>query len=336
MQGSHEPKDAVQQYRPRDEHSGRRDNRRMKAFVIPGAGRTGQIVLTDIPQPAIDADEVLVRMQAVGVGSHDRWAIPGNARFPYAIGLEGAGTIEEAGQGVTAYQPGDKVIVQQGMLQPKGGTWAEYAAVHEQSLIAIPNGLEITQAAGIPIAGSTALEGIRALRLQPGNTLFVAGASGAIGTLAIQLATSHGYRVGASASQPNHDYLRELGVELAVDYRDQDWVAKVREWMPDGVDAALAIQPGTGTSSLPVVRDGGQVVTISGDRVVPERQIRVEQIEHHPETRKELIQLVSDVAAGRMRVIIESTYPFEQGLEALQKTEARHARGKTVLTMDAC
>jgi NADPH:quinone reductase-like Zn-dependent oxidoreductase len=222
-----------------------------------------------------------------------------------------------------------------GMPHPKGGSWAEFVAVSAESLTALPDELGFPEAAAIPIAGSTALEGIKALGLDRGSTLFIAGASGAISTLALQLATMRGYRVAASASTPNHAYLQALGAELAVDYRDPEWVRQVVRWAPDGVDAALAIQPGTGSASLPVVRNGGKIVTISGDQVTAEREITIEQVLHHPETRLELSQLAADVAAGRVRVIVDRTDPLEEGLAALEKAESRHAQGKVILTMMA-
>lgn len=304
----------------------------MKAIGIRRPEHMQDLTLMDIPVPEIDENEVLVRIQAAGVGIHDRWALPPNPRFPYAIGLEGAGVIEQVGGAVTGFEPGGRVMYST-MQQPKGGTWAEFAAVSAESLIAMPDGLGFMEAAALPVAGATALEGIKALALDQTDTVFIAGASGAIGTLAIQLATMRGYRVAASASPKNHEYMRSLGAELAVDYRDPDWTKHVLRWMPEGVDAALAIQPGTGTTSLQVVRDGGKVVTISGDQVSSERKITVEQAMHHPETQKDLSQLAADAAAGRVRVVVEHVYPFEQGLEALQKSETRHARGKIVLTM---
>ena len=117
----------------------------MKAIVTPQAGAQGSLVLTDVPVPETDAGEVLVRVRAVGVGVHDRWFMPHDARFPYPIGIEAAGTIEEAGAVVTRFRPGNRV------------------------------------------------------------TVFMAGASGAIGTLAIQLAKRRGGRVAASASARNHE-----------------------------------------------------------------------------------------------------------------------------------
>jgi NADPH:quinone reductase-like Zn-dependent oxidoreductase len=289
------------------------------------------LAVMKIPVPNIEDHEVLVRVAAVGVGIHDQWALPRNPRFPYAIGLEGAGTIEAAGSAVRGFEPGDRVMFST-MPQPKGGAWAEFVAVPAEALTPMPEGLGFTQAAALPIAGTTALEGIKALNLERGDSVFIAGASGAIGTLGIQLAAMRGYRVAASASAKNHDYLRSLGAEFAVDYRDPEWTKQVLRWMPEGVDAALAIQPGTGQASLPVVRNGGKVVTISGDQVMPERKIAVEQIRHHPQTRRELSWLASDVATGRLRVVVERAYPLEEGLAALEKALTRHARGKIILT----
>jgi NADPH:quinone reductase-like Zn-dependent oxidoreductase len=307
----------------------------MKAIGIRHPDQLNDLTLMDIPVPEIDDSEVLVRVQAVGVGIHDRWALPPNPRFPYAIGLEGAGIIEKTGREVTSIAQGDRVMFST-MSQPKGGTWAEFAAVPAASLIAMPEVLGFKEAAALPIAGTTALEGIKALNLDRDDSVFMAGASGAIGTLAIQLATMRGYRVAASASAENHEHLRSLGADLAVDYRDLEWVQQILRWMPGGVDAALAIQPGTGQTSLRVVRGGGKVVTISGDQVTPERKITVEQVMHHPETRRELSQLAADVAAGRVRVVVERAYPFEDALAALEKTMTRHARGKIVLTITDC
>lgn len=304
----------------------------MKAIGIRRPDEADDITLIEVPVPEIDADEVLVRIQAVGVGIHDRWTLPPNPRFPYAIGLEGAGIIVDVGGAVAGVVPGDRVMFTS-MPQPKGGAWAEFAAVSAEALIALPDGLGFAEAAALPIAGSTALEGIKALGLERGGSVFIAGASGAIGTLAIQLATLRGYRVAASASTHNHEYLRSLGAELAVDYRDPEWGEQVVGWMPGGVDAALAIQPGTGTTSLPVVRDGGKVITISGDQVTPERNITIEQVIHHPETRRDLAQLAADVASQQVRVEVERAYPFEEGPAALEKAATRHARGKIILTM---
>lgn len=287
----------------------------------------------DVPVPRIDEDEVLVRVAAVGVGLHDRWFLPPDPVHPYAIGIEGAGTVEQVGRGVHGLEPGQRVMFLSS-LQPKGGTWAELAAVRADALTAVPDGLSLVDAAALPVAGHAALESLAALAAgDEVGSVFVSGASGAIGTLAVQLAVARGYRVGGSASRANHPLLLDLGVELAVDYGDDDWVEQVRCWAPGGVDAALAVPLGAGPAALPVVRDGGRLVTVSGDEVAAERGVTVVQIAHRPETQGELAVLAADVAAGRVRVVIEQVYPFEEAVAALEKTETRHARGKSVLVL---
>lgn len=304
---------------------------KMKAFVRTSP-RDQNVEMAELPIPEIDDNEVLVKVQAFGVGIHDRYFIPNNASFPYVIGIEASGIIVKMGGGVTRFQTEDWVILNSA-LQAKGGCWAEYVAVPQDALIPMPSNMDFTEAAVIPIAGDAALESMRALDLDAGDMLFVAGASGAIGTLVIQLATARGIRVVASASRKNHDYMLSLGAEKTVDYSDPDWKQRVKEWMPEGVSAALAIQPGTVNDCMDIVKDGGKVVTVSGDPTESKRNISVFQFEHHKDTKPALIQLISDIAEGRIRLIIEHIYPFEQALDALEKTETRHARGKVAVSL---
>lgn len=200
-------------------------------------------------------------------------------------------------------------------------------------MIKLPNNLTTEQGASIPIAGKTALECLREINLQKGDRLFVAGASGAIGTIVIQLAKEKGIRISASTSAKNHQYMKSLGAEHTVDYHDLDWILKVKEWATDGVDTALAIQPNTGSDSIKVVKDGGVLITVSGDNqtVIPERAIEVRQMGHQFFTNKELVKLIGKIAQNKVKVVIEKEYPFNEALEALKKTETRSARGKIVV-----
>lgn len=305
--------------------------KQMKAYIRTGA-HTQEVILTDVPVPHIAPDQVLVKVEAFGVGIHDRYFIPQNATFPYVIGSEGAGIIAQCGEGVEGFSEGDRVLFTT-VLQPQGGSWAEYAVTNSAVLIPIPENVTFSQAATIPIAGKTALECMRELDLAEGDRLFVAGASGAIGTFLIQLAAKKGFRVSASASEKNHEYMKSLGLEKAVDYRDPDWKNKIRNWADGGVDAALAIQPGTGADSIQVVKDGGNLITVSGDSagVRPERNITVRQMGHDPGTQEKIKELLQAISAGEIKVVIEKEYSFDEALQALQKTETRHARGKLVV-----
>ncbi len=305
----------------------------MRAIGLRNAA-AGELSVLTIPVPAVGDDELLVRVRAVGVGSHDRWFRPRDARFPCAIGMEASGEIAQVGVAADGFTIGEHVMILSG-TQPKGGTWAEFAAAGVDTLIRMPAGLGFVEAAAIPVAGSAALQGLGSTQLSRGDRLFIAGASGAIGTLAIQLAVARGYRVAASASRRNQTYLSSLGAELAVDYVDDGSIEHMLQWAPGGVDAVLAIQPGTGVRSQPFVRDGGRIITVSGDPFPGERGIHVEQMQHQPQTRDALAALAADVASGKIHVVIGQLYPFDRAIEALEQVETRHARGKIVLTLDA-
>ena len=305
----------------------------MKAYVRINA-LTQEVQLMDVPVPEIQPDEVLIKVEAFGVGIHDRYFIPRDAEFPYTIGSEGAGIIEKAGSAVTGFSIGDRVIFTT-ILQTTGGCWAEYVAAKASGLITLPENLPFAQGAAIPIAGKTALESMRSLQLSKGDTLFIAGASGAIGTMVIQLAAAAGIKVSASASSKNHAYMESLGVEKAVDYNDPAWINKINLWSGGGVAAALAIQPGTGLDSIKVVKDEGRLITVSGDnmQVSPERNVIIEQMGHHADTQKLVVEMVNSISEGKIKILIEKEYSFEDALKALEKTETRHARGKLVVAL---
>lgn len=306
----------------------------MRAFVVTRAGG-GPVELADVPIPQIDDDELLVLVRAVGVGIHDSYFLPSDARYPFTIGIEAAGVVAEVGSCVSAQIPGDRIAFVSSM-QPKGGTWAEYVAVKADALIVpVPSDMDLVDAAAVPVAGNTVLRALRALDAVPaGGSLFIAGGSGAIGTLAIQLARRRGWRVGASASEQNHSYMRSLGAEMVVDYQNRTCPEQIMEWMPAGVDAAIAVQPDTTAGSLSVVRDGGSVISISGDVVEPERGVHVQTVPYQTDVRIELADLMAQIASREIHVEVERVYPFENALDALAKVQTRHARGKLVLRLE--
>lgn len=303
----------------------------IKAYVRTSATDMN-VELVDISCRSVDQGEVRVQMHALGVGIHDRYFIPPDATFPYIIGLEGSGVITEIGAGVGGFSVGDRVMLTS-VLLAKGGCWAESAVVPADALIQMPKEMAFTTAAAIPIAGKTALECLRNLALVAGDSLFIAGASGAVGSLVIQLAAARGIHVCGSASAKNQDYMLSMGAKKVVDYQAPDWKTHVMRWCPAGVTAALAIQPGTGADSIDVTKDGGRVILVSGDHAAPLRGISVAQLQHHDDTAQALPGLVADINAGRISQFIEQVFPFEEALSALRKTETRHARGKTVVNM---
>lgn len=304
----------------------------MKAIVKRSPGQS-DFSYTEVPIPIMDEHEMLVRVKAIGVGIHDGYFLPGNIHYPYPIGIEAAGIIEKAGSRVTGFQEGDRIAFVSSM-QAKGGTWAEYAVVSDQSLIIpIPKGMSFAEAAAVPVAGNTTLKALHALGLKSGNSLFIAGASGAIGTFAIQLAAAQGCTVAGSASERNHDYMKKLGAEKTVDYHDADWPQQIKRWMPGGVDTVMAIQPNTALPSIEVLKDGGRIVSVSGDQFTPPKRIEITPFPYQLGVTEELTHLVNKIHEGDITLTIERTFPFEEGLEALQKVSTRRARGKVVITM---
>lgn len=305
----------------------------MKAFVLDHP-ENGQILLAEVDVPKPGEGELLVKLCAVGVGIHDSYFLPPNVGSRFPIGIEGAGVVQRVGNGVIAYQVGDRIAFVSAM-QPKGGTWAEYAVVDAKSLILpIPTELDFVEAAALPVAGNTVLRAFAAIgKLPEGASIFIAGGSGAIGALAIQLACKRGVHVGASASPHNHGFMRSLGAEKTVDYHDREWVSDILRWKPSGVDAAIAVQPGTSLDSMRVAKDGGRVVSVSGDQVPSERGIAVATVDYQAEVRDELIQMMTDVVENKMHLEIERVYPFDDAAEALSRVQTRHVRGKLVLRM---
>lgn len=302
----------------------------MNAFVRVD-NQIENIKFKKVDVPVIDPTEVLVKVRAFGVGVHDKYFIPKNVTYPYPIGFEATGVIVNKGRDVSGVDLGDRVILSSA-LQPKGGCWAEYVAVSTEMLVTLPDEIDFCEGATLPVAGKTALESLEAVNLKKGDTLFVAGASGAIGTFLIQMAKNKGLRIIASASSKNHAHMLSLGAEQAVDYSDLHWKEHVKEWEPEGVDAAVAIQPKTGKDSMDMVKAGGTMLTVSGDRVDPKRNIRVQQLHHNIGFSQAMKWLITEIQSGKITPVIEKIYRFKQALNALEKVEFGHARGKLTQT----
>lgn len=152
----------------------------------------------------------------------------------------------------------------------------------------------------------------QALHLKYNDKIFIAGASGANGTFAIQLAHKMGCIVSASASKINHFYMKSLGVEKAVDYHDPEWIQQVLDWAPNEVDAAIAIQPNTSIDSMKVVKDGGKIISVSEDQFTTERNIEAVFFPYMMDVKEELINLMDKIAHGEIKCNIENVFNFNE------------------------
>jgi NADPH:quinone reductase-like Zn-dependent oxidoreductase len=212
----------------------------MKAFVLGSYGSSDHLDLTAVDTPVPAADEVLVRVRATSVNPYDWHHMRGEPRIarmmPGTLGLRApklrilgcdmAGQVEAVGADVTGFRPGDDVFA----LLEQGG-FAEYVSVPERLLARKPGNLSYEQAAAVPMAATTALLGLRDVaRIEPGQKVLVNGASGGVGTFAVQIAQALGARADAVCSLPNADLARSIGADDVVDYASQDFTRSGRRY----------------------------------------------------------------------------------------------------------
>ncbi len=321
----------------------------MKAIVGERYGRPNVLELRDVEQPELDDDQVLVRVHASSVNPADWYGVTGFvfARIgngllrpkTAAAGSDVAGRVESVGAAVTTIRPGDEVF------GTATGAWAEYASAHEIRLAPKPAGISFTEAAALPIAGCTALQALRGHgRLEPGQKVLINGASGGVGTYAVQLAKSLGAQVTAVCSTRNVELARSLGADRVVDYTQEDFTRLgVRH------DLLLDIVGSRSLGALQRVLTHDATVVVIGGRMtyrglgplphlgatlatskLRRRAVRffVAKIE-----RDDLAHLASLLEAGTIRSVIDRTYPLEQAPDALAYLGEGHAHGKIVVTV---
>jgi NADPH2:quinone reductase len=308
----------------------------MRAIAIEEFGGSDKLQLVDLPTPELGAEEVLIRVHAAGVGPWDvmsREGIFGDREFPFVPGFEPAGIVEAVGGDVEDFDEGDEVYA----YRFPGGGYAEYVTASQGITARKPGALSFEETAGVPVAGTTAHQGlVDELGVQEGETVLITGASGGVGTMAVQIASNIlGARVIGTASTRNHEYLRELGADEAIDYNG-DWVAAVREVALDGVDAVLECAGGdTLERSFEALRDEGRVAYIVPVEEEPEppRGISAHFFSAQPDGGR-LSALASMFDAGQLRMNLQEVVPLEEAARAHETVEEGHTRGKVVLSVD--
>ncbi|GHC51411.1 NADPH:quinone reductase [Streptomyces cinnamoneus] len=294
-----------------------------------------QEVETDRPQPG--PSQVLVRVRAAGMNPTD-WKHRQFAgfldRLPLVLGWDVSGVVEAVGIGVTIHKPGDEVF---GMLPyPYGvGSFAEYVVAPARALVRKPEGIDHVQAGAVPLAALTAWQAlVDTANVRPGQRVLIHAAAGGVGHLAVQIAKEQGAYVIGTASAPKHALLRELGVDEAVDYRNQDFT----EIEP--VDLVLdAIGGDTAARSLDVLKPGGQLLTIAITSMpadlparAAERDIQVTPV--LVEADQAGMRAIADLmAAGKLKAVVEATFPLAQAAEGHALGDTNRVAGKVVLTL---
>ncbi|AUG76820.1 alcohol dehydrogenase [Kitasatospora sp. MMS16-BH015] len=308
----------------------------MKAIAIRRYGGPEVVEYTELPDPRVGPDSVLVRVRAAGVNPVD-WKIREgyldgmiDAHFPLVMGWDVAGVVQAVGGGVTEYAVGDEVIGYVRKDCVEHGTYAELVAAPVRTLARKPAALGWAEAGGLPLAGLTAYQGlVKALGLAAGETVLIHAAAGGVGTLAVQIALARGARVIGTASERNHAYLRGLGAEPVS--HGEGLAHRVRALAPEGVDAAYdLVGSGMAALSAELVRDASRVASATDYGVVA---LGGHYVWARPDT-ADLTALAELADAGRLTVPVASTFPLAQAASAQALNAEGRTRGKIVLLVD--
>jgi NADPH:quinone reductase-like Zn-dependent oxidoreductase len=323
----------------------------MKAITQDNYGPPNVLELRNIDRPEIGEDEVLVHVSAAGVG-RDVWHVMTGLPYPLrlagyglrapknpVIGSDVAGIVEAVGKSVSRFQPGDEVF---GIGK---GSYAEYALALEDKLAPKPANLTFEQAAAVAISGETALQALRDHgKVRPGQKVLVIGASGGVGTFAVQIAKSFGAEVTGVCSTTKVDMVRSIGADHVIDYTREDFADGERRY-----DLILDIG---GNSSLSRLR---RALTPKGTLIITggegggrwlggtDRQLRALALSPfvgqklgtfiNSENYEDLIVLKELIESGKITPVIDKTYPLSEVPEAIRYLEEGRARGKVVITV---
>jgi NADPH:quinone reductase-like Zn-dependent oxidoreductase len=321
----------------------------MKAIVQTRYGSPDVLQLKDIDKPVVKDDEVLVRVHAAAVNIGDWHLLRG---MPYAMrmafgllkprreipGLDMAGQVEAVGRNVTQFRPGDEVF---GWCK---GAFAEYACAAENDLLPKPANLTLEQSAAVGDSAFTALAAVRDQgRVQPGDRVLINGASGGVGTFAVQIAKSFGANVTGVSSTGNVDMVRSIGADQVIDYTNEDFTQTEQRYdaMLDLVgnrslnDCRRTLVPG-GTYVVVGVRDMGRLVGLGRQfkalllSPFVRQRMRVFVVKHN---RQDLAVLKDLVEAGKVAPVIDRRYTLSDVAEALRYQGEGHTQGKIVIAV---
>ncbi|OGX82852.1 NADP-dependent oxidoreductase [Hymenobacter coccineus] len=315
----------------------------MKAVRIHAFGGPEVLQIEDVARPVPAADEILIEVYASGVNPTD-WAIRqgGNAvlrpylTLPMTLGWDAAGIVAATGSGVTAFQVGDAVYGEPDF--PGSGSYAEYCVSKANQFAHKPKSLRFNEAAGVPLAGLTAWTALFAHgQLRAGQRVLIQGASGGVGSFAIQFAKAKGAYVIGLASAGNLAYLTQLGADEVIDYRSQQFEELVRD-----VDVVFEASPLRDNEerlkAVTVLKEGGILVSVNVDlpyneavlAALAKKQAKGELAANQPR-QDWLTEIAQLIDAGKVKVFVSRVFPLEQVAEAHRESETWHVRGKLIL-----
>jgi len=321
----------------------------MKAIVSHRYGRPDVLELRDVDKPVIEDHQVLVRVHASSVNPAEWYRVTGpyfariaeGLRKPKhpSMGADLAGRVEAVGRNVKEFQPGDEV------LGTSGGSWAEYACAREARLVPKPANLSFEEAAAVPVAAITALQALRDKgRIQQGQKVLINGASGGVGTFAVQIAKSFGAEVTGVCSTRNVEMVRSLGADHVVDYTQEDFTQRGERH-----DLMLDIAGSRSFSDFRRALTGEATVVLVGGRMTyrghgPLPHLvrtllasrgRSQTVKFFVAkiTKEDLVFLQELLEAGKVTAVIDRRYELSQVPEALTYLGEGHARAKVIITV---
>lgn len=327
----------------------------MRAVLMTAAGEPGVMQLADVPVPEIPSSlHIRVKLHAAGVNPVDTKLRKGGVpNLPAILGCDGAGVVESVGSAVTRFKPGDEVFFFNGGIGGEPGNYAEYTVIHEDYAAAKPRGLSMNEAAALPLVWITAWESLLdRVQLKAGETVLIHAAAGGVGHVAVQLAKHLGAKVVVTVSGADKAaFARQLGADLVIDYKTEDFVAAALAWTEgQGVDVVFDTVGGeTFCRSFAAASVYGRVVTLlqsaceAGDLKIArsrnqsihyELMLTPMQLGMHKARirQREMLEAATGlIEAGRLKVTLSRVLPLDQAVEAHRLIEEGHMSGKLVL-----
>ena len=311
---------------------------KMKAAFYDEFGDLNQIKVGELEKPEPAEGEVLIRVKSAGVNPVDAAVARGMlnefipAEFPVIPGWDVAGVIEERGHSARRFAKGDKVYAYARRPKVQHGTFAEYISIPESYVAKSPEKLTMDEAGGVPLTGLTAYQSLfDAGNLKGGETILILGASGGVGSFALQLTKWKGATVIGVAGSSNQDYMKDLGADYTVDYSKGDVGEAVDKVAPDGVDMIFHCSRGNSLAqSHDCLKEGGRLISITNSD--PERRDDVHFQYVFVEPNAVQLEHLSELAdSGKLKVHVSKTFKLDDAQKALQEIESLHAKGKTVI-----
>src|SRR5580704_4203488 len=332
----------------------------MRAYVLKHYGGPEGARLIDVPAPTPGPRDILVEVRAAGLNPVDFKFRQGKLRailrpkLPFVLGNELAGEVIAVGRDVKRFRAGDRVFAR--VAKDRAGAFAEQACVDEDDAAHMPRNLDFTAAAAIPLAGLTALQALRdELHVKPGQKVLISGGAGGVGTFAIQIAKWLGAHVTTTASKRGEALVRSLGCDEVIDYTSQSISEAGRRF-----DAGFDLIGGkTLDQMFEIMKPGSRIVSVGA---LPEPQTAIKDLGDrrvlaalfwmiiygirsrarragvsyrylfmHP-SGSDLAQLAELIEQGKLKVIVDKTYPFANISDALAYVESGRAKGKVVVT----